>query len=133
MRYTALDKSIFLKNSASDQSKNRVSVYTQLGDINIRFDSPYLELEQYSRALRYSCQKINMSDRYYMRPDYVAYDYLGSTNLSYLILYLNKCRSCVEFTMDEILVPSRGKVSEFLSKVKRNINKKGERYVLLSS
>jgi hypothetical protein len=58
-----------------------------------------------------------MTQRYYQRPDLVAYDNYGSTTLWYIILYVNDCKSYADFTMNKFLVPDESVVSEFVSSV----------------
>jgi len=53
-----------------------------------------------------------------MRPDYVSYDYYGTTNLAFLIMYINNCTCALEFTKDVILVPDLDIVTYVLTKSK---------------
>jgi len=51
--------------------------------------------------------KVPFSQRWEMRPDYVSYDYYGTTIFWWLILYLNKIDSIEEFIgLKDIIVPN---------------------------
>lgn len=53
--------------------------------------------------------KYNMDSRWEYRPDYCSYDIYGTTNLYWLIMYVNACPSATEFTKRRynfILAPS---------------------------
>lgn len=45
---------------------------------------------------------IDMTLEYDYRPDYVAYDYYGTTNLYWFVLYTNKVSSFLNFTHNQI-------------------------------
>ncbi|MEM3420385.1 MAG: hypothetical protein QW806_09230 [Nitrososphaerota archaeon] len=45
---------------------------------------------------------IDMKYEYNYRPDYVAYDYYGTTNLYWFVLYTNQTPSIMDFTVNKI-------------------------------
>jgi hypothetical protein len=109
-----LTQSTILAQSPTDISNVRHSYMYQ----GIQFDSPDISLLQnYIYTLKATAKSSTMTQRYYQRPDLVAYDNYGSTTLWYIILYVNDCKSYADFTMNKFLVPDESVVSEFVSSV----------------
>jgi len=115
----AYTKATILAKSPSDISNFKRKYITKLGDTTIVFDSPAFDLlVRYIQFLKSKSKKVQMTSRYYMRPDYVSYDYYGTTNLAFLIMYINNCSCALEFTKDVILVPEPDVVAHVLTKCK---------------
>lgn len=67
--------------------------------------------------------KYNMLEKWEYRPDYCSYEIYGTTNLYWLILYVNGCPSSLEFTKQRynfIIAPSIEDVAELC--IYTNIN-----------
>ena len=113
MLLDALQESKLLYNSITDISKYK-SLVNVSGKVipSLSFD----KLIHFYGYLKYNSETIPMSKRYYMRPDYVAYDNYGTINLSWLVLWVNDCRSALDFTMQNIIVPFSYSVSYALSR-----------------
>lgn len=75
--------------------------------IAIGFVSPvYKTWEEYKFVLLQNSIKIHLKTEWKYRPDYVSYEYYGTTNWWQLVMWINNC-NCLEcFDMDEIVVPS---------------------------
>ena len=118
----ALQKAMILKNSPTDISNFR-NKYTYFdGTNNVKFDSVLINgIQKYLLMLKENSENISMEKRYYMRPEYVAYDFYGTTNLGFLIMYVNNCSSSIDFVIDNILVPKQDIVAFVLSKCKKYI------------
>lgn len=103
-------------------SSNDISNYTKLYQYNnIVFPSLYINaLIKGYNTLKYNSQNINMNQRYMYRPDYVSYDYYGTTVLAYMILYINDVMSITQFNIQNIIVPNASTVSKVLSQNKVN-------------
>ena len=115
----AYNKAVVLSQSPSDISNFKRRYLVKLNNTHIVFDSPAFDLlVRYVQILRTNSEKVQMNDRYYMRPDYVSYDYYGTTNLSFLIMYVNNCSCAIEFTKDIFLVPNSDVVSSIITKCK---------------
>jgi len=115
-----LTQSTILAQSPTDISNVRSSYIYQ----GIQFDSPAISLLQnYIYTLKATATSSTMTQRYYQRPDLVAYDNYGSTTLWYIILYVNDCKSYADFIMNTFLVPEESVVSEFVSSVRGIKNK----------
>lgn len=56
----------------------------------------------YNDLIKRNLYQIKGKKRYYYRPDYVAYDEYGDTNLWTLVLYANNVFSCEEFNLEII-------------------------------
>jgi len=112
-------KATILSKSPTDVSNFKRKYVTKLKDAVVVFDSPAFDLlVRYIQLLKSRSQRIEMTSRYYMRPDYVSYDYYGTTNLAFLIMYVNNCTCALEFTKDVILVPDLDIVTYVLTKSK---------------
>ena len=112
-------KATILSKSPTDVSNFKRKYVTKLKDAVVVFDSPAFDLlVRYIQLLKSRSQRIEMTSRYYMRPDYVSYDYYGTTNLAFLIMYINNCTCALEFTKDVILVPDLDIVTYVLTKSK---------------
>jgi len=115
-----LTQSTILAQSPTDISNVRSSYIYQ----GIQFDSPAISLLQnYIYTLKATATTSTMTQRYYQRPDLVAYDNYGSTTLWYIILYVNDCKSYADFIMNTFLVPDNSVVSEFVSSTRGIKNK----------
>jgi hypothetical protein len=115
-----LTQSTILAQSPTDISNVRSSYIYQ----GIQFDSPAISLLQnYIYTLKATATSSTMIQRYYQRPDLVAYDNYGSTTLWYIILYVNDCKSFADFTMNTFLIPEENVVSEFVSNTRGIKNK----------
>lgn len=81
--------------------------------------SPYIKpfLTSFNTLINNS-QTINMTQRYMYRPDYVSYDYYGTTDLWYLIMRVNNVYSIIKFNMNTIIVPNYDIVTSILAKSK---------------
>jgi len=91
-----------LANNATDISN--FSYYYKIGQV--QFESPALiVLQDYYSYLRANSTIQIMNKRYYMRPDYASYDFYNTTNLAFVILYVNNCMSAMDFTMPEFVLP----------------------------
>ena len=82
---------------------------------NTVFDNPLMELvsdnyEFLSRNTYY----VNMDKKYIGRPDYLSYDIYGSTNLWFLLLYMNGCYCLEDFNMSKVYVPSIESINQVL-------------------
>ena len=118
----ALFKAKLLKNSPTDIRNFRDKYKFLYGESELVLDSPLLSgVQKYLQMLKEQSKRVRMSKRYYMRPEYAAYDFYGTTNLGFLILYANNCFSALDFTMDEFIVPDNDVVSFVLSKSKEYI------------
>jgi len=109
----ALQESKLLYNSITDISKYK-SLYKVSGKTlpSLSFE----KLTHFYSYLKYNSDSVEMTKHYYMRPDYVSYDYYQTINLAWLILWVNDCGSVLQFTMKEIIVPYQHAVSYVLSK-----------------
>ena len=115
----ARTKATILSKSPTDISNFKRRYTTKVGNTTITFDSPGFDLlVRHIQLLKMRSQRVQMSSRYYMRPDYVSYDYYGTTNLAFLIMYVNNCSCALEFTKDVILVPELEIVTYVLTKCK---------------
>jgi len=90
-------------------------------DKTIKIDSPTIELliENYE-FLKDSSVKIEVGSKYKQRPDYLSYDVYGTTNLWFIILYLNNCFRYEQFTMREVIVPTKDAILHVLRNYKSN-------------
>ena len=114
----ALEKAQYLKDSPTDITNFRDRYRVKFRGVIFTFDSFALKrLHLYYKILKQYSDMVDMKERYLYRPDYVAYDFYGTTNLGFILLYINDCRSAIEFDMDEIIVPNTDTLFETLSKV----------------
>jgi hypothetical protein len=85
---------------------------------DVRITTPYITyvFKFLPRFLMYS-SLYRMTDRWQYRPDYVSYDMYETTNLWWLILYVNRVPSAIEFTMSRcpnVVVPFKNVVENFM-------------------
>lgn len=81
------------------------------------FPDPNLEtLEKYLFfLLKNSKEVVFDSSSYQFRPDYMSYDYYGTSNLDKLILFVNGIRTVEDFTnLKTILIPSLQSINTML-------------------
>lgn len=111
----------YTKNLIDIQSPTNESNFRNVLEIeNISMDSPNLSfLDINLDMLKVSSDTVKMTSRFYQKPDYVSYDYYGTTNLWFLILYINGCTDANEFTMEEFLVPHQDVVFQLLFNYKK--------------
>ena len=103
----ALEKAQLLKSTPTDISNYKYKYVTNFNGVNFSFDSFSMgKFHTYYRLLKNYSEEIQMKKRYEYRPEYVAYDYYGTTNLGFVILYMNDVPSALDFNMDIIIVPN---------------------------
>lgn len=77
-------------------------------DLEVIYPSPEIyALDKNFFTLLYNSQKVSFKPRWQQRPDYVSYDYYGTTIYWPVILYINRKDSIEDFqNIDYIYVPS---------------------------
>lgn len=81
--------------------------------VDVSFVSPVFSTwEKYRFCLLQSSKKVQMTDRYKYRPDYVSYDNYGTTNWWQLLMWLNDVKSLEYFDTEEIIVPTIEAISK---------------------
>ncbi len=96
-----------LKNSSTDSDKFRLKYRHVENGLNVNFSSPMLsDFEKYRFFLLKNSQRKVLPVKFYYRPDYMAHDEYGTTNLWFLLLYINDIPSIEEFDKYDILVPA---------------------------
>jgi len=73
-------------------------------------------MQDFYSFLKANSEIVSMNKRYYMRPDYVSYDFYGTTNLYFLLLYVNDCMSAMDFVIPQFYVPNNTAVIYIVSK-----------------
>ena len=91
------------KARANKLTLDKFSNYYVLED-TIKLGFPMLK--KYDNILKSSLKEVKIAvDRYY-RPEYVSYDLYGTTDLWYLIMYVNNFYRVEDFVGPTILVPA---------------------------
>ena len=73
------------------------------------FSFPDPNLETVDKNLFYllrNSEEVKFEGKYKYRPDYLSYDYYGTTILADLIMYVNGVFSKEDFDLDTIVIPS---------------------------
>lgn len=87
-------------------------------DGKVTVESPYYsEILLYKDFLLANSEYKKLEPKYKYRPNYVAYAEYGDTNLDFIILLLNNCRSVLEFNKSFIYVPDINSIIEVLTKL----------------
>ena len=76
---------------------------------NDLYSFPDPNLETIDKNLFYllrNSQEVKFESKYKYRPDYLSYDYYGTTSLSNLLMYVNGIFSIEEFDLETVVVPS---------------------------
>lgn len=80
-----------------------------------QFISPGLTfLDRYKYVLLSTAETREMNKRYYMRPNYVAFDEYEDMSLWPIILYVNDCFTIEDFIIPNFLVPKRKAIADML-------------------
>lgn len=79
-------------------------------------------LDRYRNTLLRMSTRIKIGKDYFMRPEYVSHKLYGTTDLWYILLWLNDMKNPTEFVKEEILVIATNKVNE-LQKLMDNARK----------
>lgn len=79
------------------------------------FTSPALSVYEKNRfyLLKNSVRK-PFNPKYFMRPDYLAFDEYGTVSLSTLIMYINGVFCIEEFELANVIIPSFNAVIEII-------------------
>lgn len=86
--------------------------------VSIGFVSPvFITWEEYRYVLLQHSQKIHLKHEWKYRPDYVSYEYYGTTNWWQLILWINNVNAIEYFNHDEIIVPDIDSVNAIQNEV----------------
>lgn len=59
-------------------------------------------------------EEVNFESKYKYKPDYLSYDYYGTTMLWQMILYVNNVFSVEDFDLDTVIIPSLQAVTYIL-------------------
>lgn len=133
--YAVLDNSI---KNAEDSNKMTIDKLSRRINYNNEFYT-YDEniLHKYIGYLKAYCIKIDCPQKYYYKPEYLAYDLYGSVDLWYLIMWFNDIPSAMDFNKPQVIVfnPSKMSVintiiSKQLKSFKRNENELVENLTL---
>lgn len=74
--------------------------------VTVGFVSPVLEVfENYRFVLLQNSETIHLKQGWKYRPDYVSYEYYGTTNWWQLLMWINNVKSIEYFDKDTIVVP----------------------------
>lgn len=85
----------------------------------ISFDSPfYSQIMEHKPFLLVNSQKIRLEEKFKYRPDYVAYEYYGDTNLTPFIKITNGIYLDEEFDKTYIDVPQISAIYEVIRSIK---------------
>jgi hypothetical protein len=85
-------------------------------DTNL-YTFPDPNLETIDKNLFYllkNSEEIDFELKYKYRPDYLSYDYYGTTILWELLMYVNGVFSVEEFNLTKVVVPSLSSITEIL-------------------
>ncbi len=94
----------------------RIPDDTILVNGTLTMDSPAITLLLVKyQTLKINAQIITMTSRYYQRPDYVSYDYYGTTEYWYIIMYINDCFSFSDFTMSSFYLPQIDTITDLVT------------------
>jgi len=71
------------------------------------FPDPSLEtIEKNLFYLLRNSEEVKFETKYKYRPDYLSYDYYGTTILANLIMYVNSVFSLEDFDLEKVVIPS---------------------------
>jgi hypothetical protein len=71
------------------------------------FSSPSMEvLNKYFYYLLRNSKIISFDNKYLYKPDYLSFDKYGSTNLEYLLMYINGVYTPEEFDLQTVIIPT---------------------------
>jgi alpha-L-fucosidase len=90
---------------------NRYKTETEL------FTFPNPNLETIDKNLFYllkNSQELEFELKYKYRPDYMSYDYYGTTILWELLMYVNSVFSAEDFDLIKVVVPSLQSITDIL-------------------
>jgi len=76
---------------------------------NDLYSFPDPNLETIDKNLFYllrNSQEVKFESKYKYRPDYLSFDYYGTTTLSNLLMYINGVFSLEDFDLETVVIPS---------------------------
>ena len=114
-------------NDSITHSKGNIITFDKMCNWYLFEDTvlmPMPFLNKYKETLLNNSIYVTIDPKFYYKPEYVSYNIYNTTDLWYLILFLNEMKSVEEFNKPRILVfdPSR------LATLKNIINTEGNRY-----
>lgn len=136
-----LKSNILTEALLNEKNLSNIKNYTKLNNFDINFinnEDSKLNISDFSNELleKYynifiKNQKIlNVTDsnKYKYRPEYVQYDFYNDINLYWVILYVNKCTSAIDFNKRNIIVPQISDIYKlFKEKYKNTLNYTNEK------
>ena len=121
MQYNDIRTESKIKSSQlTDITYFREKFYIDKDDLYIDDLSITLLIENFA-YLKKESVRVSLDKKYYYKPDYLAKDIYGTTNLWFLILYMNNCKSIEEFTLNEIDLPTKESIYEILKYYKPEV------------
>ncbi|MFW9871764.1 MAG: hypothetical protein ACFFG0_01595 [Candidatus Thorarchaeota archaeon] len=85
--------------------------------LNGYYSFPDPNLETVDKNLFYllrNSQEVKFESKYKYRPDYLSYDYYGTTLLWDLIMYINGVFSLEDFDLETVIIPSLQSITDIL-------------------
>lgn len=79
---------------------------------------PMTFLRKYENIIKTNLEDYTIDKSRFYRPEYVSYDLYGTTDLWYLILFVNDLKTPLELNYEQIKVPSTAYILEILNKLK---------------
>lgn len=81
-------------------------------------------LRKYENIIRSNLVEINLDKEFWYKPESLSYDRYGTTDLWYLILFVNNLDSPMKFNMSKCLVPSDSMIDGLIKIAQRESNLK---------
>lgn len=109
-----------LKDSVISSRNNKLLLdnISKIYNYNNVIELPMNFLRKYENILKNNLIEIDLSPSYYYRPEYLSQEVFDTTDLWYLILFVNDMKSPLEFCTPKILIPSSYYAMEIVNKIK---------------
>ena len=100
--------------SLSSKTKSIFFRYNYLFEDLLVYDPIITLLSEYKSYLLLNSDYKKLEEIYYQRPDKLSYDEYGTVDLWYLILYVNDVPSIMDFSVQNIYIPSVSSIHELI-------------------
>lgn len=125
-----------LVSSVQSAQQNRMTLdnISTIYNFENKIVFPMSFLRKYENILKSLSQSIILERRFWYKPEYLSYSLYGTTDLWYLILFLNEMKDPMEFCTPSINVPAENYIIEIIQKFKsieRDVNASHEKPIFL--
>lgn len=109
-----------MQDSVNSAKKNKIILdkISKIYNFKNIIQFPMSFLRKYENILKSNLSEINLETQYKYRPEYLSYALYNTTDLWYLLLFVNDMKDPIEFCTPTVKIPSSNFIMEIVNRLK---------------